>query len=92
MYMSLTVKDYKASYSDPEGTIPHTQPIILTSRGEYPGMGLYLINDEAYTLELRDLGGVVVKTVNDVTTLSGESILEQVTFAISIWMVVTLSN
>lgn len=59
-------EDYKASYSDPAGTILHTQPIILNARGEYPGQGLYLLDGEAYTLELRTPTGVVKKTVDQV--------------------------
>ncbi len=63
-------EDYKASYSDSNGTTLNTQPIILNSRGEY-GEGLFLVDGEAYTLELREPGGSVVKTVNNIIVGAG---------------------
>ena len=63
-------EDYKASYSDPEGQELHSQPIMLNSRGEYPGMGLYLLDGEAYTLELRTDAGVTLKTAHDVVSIN----------------------
>ena len=54
------------SYSDPAGTAKHTNPIVLDSRGEYPGQGLYLSDGVAYTLELCRPDGTSVATVDDV--------------------------
>lgn len=71
-YMSRT-ETYKPAYSDPAGTILHNPVITLNSRGEVPGMGLYLISGEAYTLELRDTLGVVKKTVHNVVGGGGTS-------------------
>lgn len=71
-YMSRT-ETYKPAYSDPAGTILHNPVITLNSRGEVPGMGLYLISGEAYTLELRDPLGVVKKTVHNIVVGGGAS-------------------
>ena len=61
-----STEDYKESYSDPDGTVLHTQPIVLNGRGEFPGQGLYLKNNEAYTLELRDSDDVSIRTVDKI--------------------------
>ena len=59
-------ENLKESYSEPTGSIKHRNPIVLDSRGEYPGEGLYLISGEAYTLELRTPADVPVRTANSV--------------------------
>lgn len=61
--------DYKVSYTDPSQTSVHTQPIVLNSQGRYPGKGLYLVDDEAYTLVFsKELlpGGTPIHSVDEV--------------------------
>lgn len=77
VYESETT-DYMESYQDPKGTVKHEQPIVIGPGGLLPGMGLYLIEGQAYTLILVDQEGAAVPNgeVNDVYGVSGSTIPE----------------
>jgi len=72
LYLSLTSSPLTA-YQDSEGAIPHSNPIVLNTRGEPPAP-IWLTSGQTYTAILQDaLGGSIrqvdnISGINDVAT------------------------
>lgn len=66
-----TTQDEYPLYKDPAGTIEYTNPIILNSRGEPDGAGIYLDDDKVYKLILKTETNDLVWTVNAVQGVGG---------------------
>ena len=63
-----------AMFSDPDGTIPYQNPIVLDSRGEPNGHGIYANVANTYKVILKDPIGGVVWSMDDVSTMGVGSI------------------
>lgn len=66
-----TTQDEYPLYKDPAGTIEYSNPIILNSRGEPDGAGIYLDDDKVYKLILKTETNDPVWTVNAVQGVGG---------------------
>lgn len=66
-----TTNDAIPLYKDPAGTIEYTNPILLNSRGEPDGMGLYLDNTKVYKMILKTENDTPVWTTNGVVGVNG---------------------
>ena len=56
-----------AMYSDPSGSTVYSNPILLNSRGEPDGQGIYADVAYTYKVVLKDPTGAVVWSMDDVT-------------------------
>jgi len=66
-----TTEDALPLYKDPAGSVEYPNPLVLNSRGEPDGMGLYLDNEKTYKLILKTAEDVEVWTVNAVQGVTG---------------------
>lgn len=66
-----TTNDAIPLYKDPAGTIEYSNPILLNSRGEPDGMGLYLDNTKVYKMVLNTENDSPVWTTNGVVGVNG---------------------
>ena len=66
-----TTQDAIPVYKDPGGTIEYPNPVVLNSRGEPDGMGLYLDNTKVYKMVLKTDLDAPVWTVNAVQGVNG---------------------
>lgn len=66
-----TTQDAIPVYKDPGGTTAYPNPVVLNSRGEPDGMGLYLDNTKVYKMVLKTDLDAPVWTVNAVQGVNG---------------------
>lgn len=59
----------KATYKDNAGAASHTNPIVLGANGRVPDDALWLDNDQGYKFLLKDSGGSVIYTIDNISAI-----------------------
>jgi len=74
-YLNNT-SNLQSIYTDVDGFIPHTNPIVLNARGEPPSQ-IWLTDGVVYKAVLKDANGSVITTYTDIIGVGTSSVTQQ---------------